>query len=120
MITQRLNDKSICIFDALSTDTKPTDCPNGSKLFEMDTKKEYRFDEETLTWLEVVSHGGGVASDVSYDNTSSGMDATTVQDAIDELKDTIDSVYPEVITYEQWLATSPVEGKRYDVLAPTT
>lgn len=121
MITQRLNSKSINIYDALSSDQKPTDCPNGSKLFEMDTKKEYRFDEDTLTWHDVTSGGGGggTSADITYDNTSSGLDATNVQDAIDEVEEKVNDITPTVLTYEQWLSTSPIDGKRYDVLAPS-
>lgn len=35
----------------LSTDTKPTDLANGSRLLEMDTGKVYFFDEECGQWL---------------------------------------------------------------------
>ena len=36
----------------LSTDTKPTDVPNGSIFVEMDTSKLYVFDEESRVWTE--------------------------------------------------------------------
>lgn len=36
----------------LSTDTKPTDLPNGSCAIEMDTSKVYFFDEENTDWWE--------------------------------------------------------------------
>ena len=36
----------------LSTDTKPTDVPNGSVFVEMDTSTIYVFDEENTTWEE--------------------------------------------------------------------
>ena len=36
----------------LSTDTKPTDVPNGSVFVEMDTSTIYGFDEENTTWEE--------------------------------------------------------------------
>ena len=36
----------------LSTDTKPTDVPNGSILIEMDTSTIYTFDEAGSTWNE--------------------------------------------------------------------
>ena len=36
--------------------------------------------------------GGGDASEISYDNTTSGMTATNVQEAIDELKGNIEAV----------------------------
>lgn len=36
----------------LSTDTKPTDVPNASTFYEMDTKKIFLFDEQNKRWLE--------------------------------------------------------------------
>lgn len=36
----------------LSTDTKPTDVPNGSFCVEMDTGKRYFFDAEFESWEE--------------------------------------------------------------------
>jgi len=35
-----------------STDTKPTDCPNSSVFYEMDTQKVFMFDKATSTWIE--------------------------------------------------------------------
>lgn len=35
----------------LSSDTKPTDVPNGSSFLEMDTGEVYVFDEESATWF---------------------------------------------------------------------
>lgn len=50
-------------------------------------------------------HGGGSsASEVSYDNTDSGMTATNVQDAIDELKGEIEDI-PSVEANPQGEAT---------------
>ncbi len=37
----------------LSTDTKPTTCPNGSTFVEMDTGKVYIFDAENAQWREM-------------------------------------------------------------------
>lgn len=39
-------------FFGLSTDSKPTDCGNGSVFIEMDTGKGYFFNAAGLTWLE--------------------------------------------------------------------
>ena len=36
----------------LSTDMKPINAPNGSKIVEMDTAKEYYFDGENKEWIE--------------------------------------------------------------------
>lgn len=35
-----------------STDSKPTNCGNGSVFTEMDTSKIYLFDAEGVEWLE--------------------------------------------------------------------
>ena len=40
-------------YDGLSTDTKPTEgVRNGSTFREMDTKKTYKFNEESSQWIE--------------------------------------------------------------------
>ena len=38
--------------DGISTDTKPTDVPNGSRFLELDTGKVYMFDADSSVWLE--------------------------------------------------------------------
>lgn len=43
------------------------------------------YDATNQEWVNAEPAGGGTASDISYDNTTSGMTATDVQDAIDEL-----------------------------------
>ena len=42
--------KKIIEGECLSTDGKPTNCANGSKLFEMDTSTLYMFDEANKVW----------------------------------------------------------------------
>ena len=37
----------------LSSDQKPTDCPNGSTFLEMDTAKVYSFDKTNAQWREL-------------------------------------------------------------------
>lgn len=60
MLTQRYNGNSIAVFFALAEDSKPTDCPNGSKLYEIDTGKIYRFDKSNEIWVEYsIGEGGG-------------------------------------------------------------
>lgn len=39
-------------FIGLSTDTKPTNVPNTSSFYEMDTKKMFLFDEQNGVWHE--------------------------------------------------------------------
>lgn len=41
-----------CEGECLSTDTKPTNWANGSKLIEMDTSKLYLYDAANHTWRE--------------------------------------------------------------------
>lgn len=50
MLTQIYSESLIARFHCLSTDTKPTDCTNGSLLREMDTQKTYCFDAENKQW----------------------------------------------------------------------
>lgn len=37
----------------MSTDTKPTDVPNGSTFFEVNTAKVFAFDGHGKTWYEL-------------------------------------------------------------------
>lgn len=37
----------------LSTDQKPTNCPNGSTFLEMDTSKVFAFDKANTQWREL-------------------------------------------------------------------
>lgn len=63
----------------------------GSTAQTFDDSKEWRWNG--TQWVEIHESSGGGASSadqVSYDNTDSGLTATNVQDAIDELKDTED------------------------------
>lgn len=53
MLTQQLNENSIQILYCKSTDTKPTDCDNGSIIMEIDTSKYYKFSKSNTTWYEV-------------------------------------------------------------------
>lgn len=36
----------------ISTDTKPTDVPNASTFYEMDTQKLYMYDATNAKWIE--------------------------------------------------------------------
>lgn len=49
----RQNLRNVDDYVCLSTDTKPTNVPNGTMCLEMDTKKIYVFDEANSTWREV-------------------------------------------------------------------
>lgn len=54
-----------------STDNKPTsDLVNGSRLIEVDTGKEYLFNEVSSSWVEVSGGGGGGTQ--NYKETYSG------------------------------------------------
>lgn len=56
------------------TDTNIVNPQNGDTI---------KYDSSNAEWIN--APGGGSAANVSYDNTSSGLSATNVQDAIDEL-----------------------------------
>ncbi len=53
MVTYTLQKTNYCELVGLSKDKKPTkdEVGNGSKFYEMDTGKEYRFDAETDCWI---------------------------------------------------------------------
>lgn len=78
MITRKISDKLV----GLSTDTKPINVNNGTKLFCMDSKKTYIFDKAGATWYEYVdpdapSGGGGLPE---YENSDLGK-ALTLADS---------------------------------------
>ena len=58
MIT-RNTDYSIQRLRGLSTDTKPVNVPNGSEYREMDTGKDFMYDEASGDWKEQPKKGGG-------------------------------------------------------------
>lgn len=39
-------------YEGLSTDTKPTGVPNGSRFLEMDTGDVYMYDADGITWIQ--------------------------------------------------------------------
>lgn len=47
-----INNSDTYEYRGLSTDTKPTNCPNGSLWLEMNTGKIFFFDIESETWIE--------------------------------------------------------------------
>lgn len=62
--------ETITVYDGLSTDTKPTDCGNGSVYREMDTSKTYKYDAASSAWVEWTGgsgSGGGDLDDWSTD-----------------------------------------------------
>lgn len=67
----------------------------------------YQYSTTELEWVDLSDSGGGssTASDVSYDNTDSGLTATNVQDAVDELKTDIDNI-PSVTVDQTYDGTS--------------
>lgn len=82
MLTQKFRWSIPAEFNLLSTDTKPTDCPNGSRINEIDTGKVYLFDEENKVWHEKSNSGGGGGGgggSVTVDTTVNGASANPVQ-----------------------------------------
>lgn len=52
MVTQEYNSSSIQIIYLTSSDTKPTDCDNGSVAVEVNTGRVFRFDKENTIWYD--------------------------------------------------------------------
>jgi hypothetical protein len=76
--------------------------------------------DDTNVYAEQSGGGGGEASNVSYDNTTSGITATNVQDAIDEVVESIDSLeggvhYIGEVDYYNDLPANPNLGDGYTV-----
>lgn len=64
----------------------------------------FTYDGTNFIMNDVQEGGASTAADVSYDNTSSGMTADDVQEAIDELKGDIDNL-PEPMVFKGSLGT---------------
>lgn len=73
MITQWFYESSVQRFHGLSTDTKPTDCTNGSVFFELDTAKIYLFNEAALTWHAIPDDNTGDYNDLSNKPSINGV-----------------------------------------------
>lgn len=73
MITQRFYENSVQRFHGLSTDTKPTDCTNGSVFVELDTAKIYLFNESALTWHAIPDDSTGDYNDLSNKPSINGV-----------------------------------------------
>lgn len=56
----------------------------------------------------VTPSGGGTASGTSYDNTTSGLTATNVQDAIDEIDANVDTLNSNLTTTSDTLQTNEI------------
>lgn len=66
-------------YDGLSSETKPTDVPNGTIFHEIDTGKDYQFDIDGSQWIEQPAQGGGGSGLelVEHDYTVTYADGTT-------------------------------------------
>lgn len=73
MTTQWFYNSSVQRFHGLSTDTKPTDCTNGSVFIELDTAKIYLFNEAALTWHAIPANGSGNYNDLSNKPSINGV-----------------------------------------------
>lgn len=73
MITQWFYESSVQRFHGLSTDTKPTDCTNGSVFVELDTAKIYLFNEAALTWHAIPDDNTGDYNDLSNKPSINGV-----------------------------------------------
>lgn len=63
MYTQKINYGMTEEYFGLSTDTKPTHADNGDLLMEIDTGKQFRFDEQNGVWHEQPSGDSGGGGD---------------------------------------------------------
>lgn len=79
MLTQQFKPNIPAKFYGLTTDTKPTDCANGSKFFEIDTGKAYRFDEENSQWreFETTVKPSDLADKATYDYVNNAVSTNT-------------------------------------------
>jgi hypothetical protein len=64
----------------------------GEPRWNTTTKQLYIFDGTNNVRVPTANGNDEIDVDVAYDNTSSGLTATNVQDAIDELKALIDTL----------------------------
>lgn len=65
---------------------------DGQILMETDQNKKNKMYIDLPDGSRVLIGNSGEAIDTSYDNTTSGLDATNVQNAIDELDSTVDTL----------------------------
>ena len=71
---------------------------DGQILMETDQNKKNKMYIDLLDGSRVLIGNSGEAIDTSYDNTTSGLDATNVQSAIDELNSNIDTLNSNIDT----------------------
>ena len=72
-----------------------------------------KYDSTSSKWVNANESGSGTASDTSYDNTSSGLTATNVQGAIDEVTNRfVYSTDEKVIG--KWIDGKPLYQKTVD------
>lgn len=104
-----------------SSATDPFILVRGSKAFVLATSKKYRLNSQNQ-WVEIHDESGGGASSadqVSYDNTASGMTATNVKEAIDELNTTDGTLQDQITTLSNTIDTKTTVAAIYG-LPPTT
>lgn len=84
-----------------------------------------QIDIEKAIRLVAAAIGGGTASDVTYDGTSSGLSATNVQDAIDEVVGDIPTVNDAILTIQKngttidTFTANSASNKTVNVTVPT-
>lgn len=83
--------KNVATVYCNSSDTKPTsNLVNGARLIEVDTGKNYLFNEATSSWVEVSGGGGGGVNNntvETYTGTMSGL--------LDKMVLILENKYPE-------------------------
>ena len=85
---QMSTDKPYIEAAGLASDSKPTGCVTGSKFTEVDTGKEFLYDEESMTWTAINSGNGRtpltgatvtLGAAVSYDGTQKTKTVSSVK-----------------------------------------
>lgn len=85
---QMSSDKPYIEAAGLASDSKPTGCVTGSKFTEVDTGKEYLYDEESQTWTAINSGNGRspltgatvtLGSAIAYDGTQKTKSVSSVK-----------------------------------------
>ena len=98
---QMSSDKPYIEAAGLASDSKPTGCVTGSKFTEVDTGKEYLYDEESQTWTAINSGNGRtpltgatvtLGAAVKYDGTEKTKSVSSVKIGATTLTENTDYV----------------------------
>ena len=83
---------------------------DGQILMETDQNKKNKMYIDLPDGSRVLIGNSGEAIDTSYDNTTSGLDATNVQNAIDKIKGQIDTLNSKLVKVGTFTGTTSSNG----------